>query len=617
MRFVEMAILCSAVWSSMHVQAGAVGKITVDPNAPGAKAAATAPETDARLAQKVTYEAKRKTILAILTDLSKMTDATLRAGYNNQDWQVRDRKMNIFAKEVSLADLMSSVARVMKFKWSRSEKDGVYSYRLYMDRKTLLDAEAQKARSDERILEQMAEQREKVINSFLSADQLSNQDLARMKSEKPFSYVLASTGMAGGLGKLIRSFPALSEAMATGQEITVAVSQLPTEGQQGLSEFFNGARDFCSRMGSNVGNWLPEDVSEVTLSLRQGDISDGELARLWYRCGNVDAYTSLFNPDGKFAQALGKACVDFEDGKGGSFEEINLGTTPEMVKAAASDVESFDPGESPTEHPDDPALLKKIKIDAKSNLLKDVQSALAESTGFAIVSDSFGNAKCLGSVRKDEAETKTLLDDITKSSYYNWDKYGSVIEFRDRYWFKKRSAQIPESWIEVWRQTFKKAGTLDISDLAQIAALTQEQVNINIDGDEVLTSTAKSGQSLTTLIMLEQDVLRAYDALTESERNKLFSSSGLDIREVSPDRRADVEKPIARRNAEFLLNSDAQIIMRGKCVQQGKQLKYTLTATTSDAINPIVWTFTTPKYEPPKETMPAGSGQAIQNTTDR
>jgi len=61
--------------------AGAVGKTTVDPNALRSTSAEKASGTSgADTTQKVTYEARRKTVVSIFSDLSKMTGVTLRAG---------------------------------------------------------------------------------------------------------------------------------------------------------------------------------------------------------------------------------------------------------------------------------------------------------------------------------------------------------------------------------------------------------------------------------------------------------------------------------------------------------------------------------------------------------
>ena len=43
---------------------------------------------------------------------------------------------------------MSSIARVMKFKWEIGEKDGVKTYRLFIDREAALEAGKRQKRED-------------------------------------------------------------------------------------------------------------------------------------------------------------------------------------------------------------------------------------------------------------------------------------------------------------------------------------------------------------------------------------------------------------------------------------------------------------------------------------
>ena len=247
-----------------------LGKITVDPNAAGTRTAATEPEIDTRLDQKITYEAKRKTVLKIVSDLSTISGVKFRAGYNADDWQVRDRKMNIFAKEVPLRDLMDSIARVMKFKWERTGEGEKTTYRLYMDRKTLLDAEAMKDRSDEQIADERAMQREKALNELINANGHSDNDLNQMKSDKPWSYMPASSGVAGALGKLISNYSALAEAIATGQEVSVDASGLSADGQQAVGDYYGKASDLSVRIGQmKLPEWQPSSIEKTRLSVVQ------------------------------------------------------------------------------------------------------------------------------------------------------------------------------------------------------------------------------------------------------------------------------------------------------------------------------------------------------------
>ena len=92
----------------MRVQCHAQ-KVTVDPNAGDRSEGRRRAQTDTRLAQKVTYEAWHTPVKTILADISKSTGVTLNAGFSKMDWQVRDRRMNVYVKDVTLAQLMNSI----------------------------------------------------------------------------------------------------------------------------------------------------------------------------------------------------------------------------------------------------------------------------------------------------------------------------------------------------------------------------------------------------------------------------------------------------------------------------------------------------------------------------
>ncbi|MDO8682834.1 MAG: hypothetical protein Q7N50_05065 [Armatimonadota bacterium] len=72
-----------------------------------------------------------------------MSGVTRRAGASVQDWQVRDRKMNIFAKDLPLLSLMNSMARVMRFTWSKNAKVDPPIYRFYTDRRKISEMTAE------------------------------------------------------------------------------------------------------------------------------------------------------------------------------------------------------------------------------------------------------------------------------------------------------------------------------------------------------------------------------------------------------------------------------------------------------------------------------------------
>ena len=184
---------------------------------------------------------------------------------------------------------------------------------------------------------------------------------------------------------------------------------------------------------------------------------------------------------------------------------------------------------------------------------------------------------------------------IAQKCRYNWWNRSSIVEFRDRHWFRKRNAQIPQAWIDSWLDTFKNTGTLDIDDLAQIAVLTQEQLSVNI-----LAEDAFERSDFVSVIYSNRDWLRAYASLDDSQKAAIFNSSGLDIATLNERQWKQISELITRKNGAFLQNSDATLKLSGKSDAIDKLTKYDLSLTTSDGLPPIQWSFTTPKYQEEK-----------------
>ncbi|MEN6355744.1 MAG: hypothetical protein ABFD83_01525 [Armatimonadota bacterium] len=129
MRYLQSAILCFAVLISMHVQAGAVGVVRVDPNT----IAKPKPEVDSRLAQKITYDSGYKRLHNVTDDLSQMTGVDILCGQNKNDWKVRDIPVVVCVKDLPLAKLLRAIADATHTRFI-SEKIGdnpKKSYRIY------------------------------------------------------------------------------------------------------------------------------------------------------------------------------------------------------------------------------------------------------------------------------------------------------------------------------------------------------------------------------------------------------------------------------------------------------------------------------------------------------
>ncbi len=589
----------------LAVPAFAVGKVTVDPNTPAAAAERESDEplADIRLSQSVTYSESNKTVSAILDELTKATGVTLKSGVNSKDWQVRDRKMSIFSKDASLSEIMNSIARVMKFKWEKSGDDALPTYRLFMDRKTLLDAEAQRARQEQQQEAEQAKRRQEGFMEYAKLGDLSAEDREKLKTDNPFMYIAAQSGLGSSMGAFFAGTPGAIDAMSSGQRMDVSGSALSPQAQAGIFRAMQQMTDMENKFSGGKSNralpaGLGDDPSKISISINQaleqaqgmpmGGMLLGDVT-IRYDGGTMTL--PMFDPNSDAAKLIGKAVIESEE-TGRSMDEVMKDHATEFMDIMTKAVKADAGGEAVTEHADDPALDAKVKLEP-SRTLPDIEKSLAEASKYAVVSDYFPSLMPgqQASIPTTETPLKDVLDKIADGFTYNWDKHGSVIELRDRNWFKKRAAQLPEERLEAWRQELANTGTLDIDSLAQIAQLDQEQVMMNIVPDETLRACMSAYYS-------GRDVLRLYATLTQSQRSALFSDAGLFLASLSPDQMAAADKLIRpKHGTELDAGEPISIVCERKA--SDKTYTYTISLIVSGVKGAPEWTFVTPTYTPP------------------
>lgn len=574
----------------------AVGKVTVDPNRRGAKAAAVAPDTDTRLGQKVTCDARRQTVSSILADLSKQTGVVLYAGYNNLDWQVRDRRMNVFSPGVSLKSLMDSISHVMKFKWSRSQVNGKWTYRLYMDRKTLLGIDRQRLLDEERLIQLEDRQRERVLDGLTRAAAMSDAELETLKTTDPLLYVEHKCGWSALMPDLFADIPAAKQAWTSGEMLTLNGADLSSRSQQALLTTMGimGA-DLERTIGP--GHAPPReaftDLSTVNISINwkrkqygyRGYTYIGDVTLFWPETGGNS--TAFINPDSPAARETGNDYVRILDSGpvgGDRQNELNRGHLQAVER------QKTDFGEPAIGHPRDPALEGKVRLKPMGDTLADLLRTVSKASGCAVVSDSFEGLYEAFSPLNTEIPLRDALDRMSAGNRYNWDKQGGVLEFRHRDWFRKRAAQVPDAWLEPWRKALKRTGTLTFDEFAQMSLLDDDQARENLYSDDVF---AASGIPWT--LSFDGDLLRGYWCLDEEQQAEALSDQGLDLSTVPVPQWGDLgimfrSKPLLKAGP------DAGIVLTCRYTTAQKQTKCTVVATPAEG-SPATWEVTMPRYE--------------------
>ncbi|MEN6357812.1 MAG: hypothetical protein ABFD83_12100 [Armatimonadota bacterium] len=605
-------LIISSLLISLATSADAVGKITMDPNTPEALAKASVKEgfwtADERLAQKVGVQAKRQTVCSIISQISENTGVKIDTGISEQDWQVRDRKMIIFAKEMPLANLMQSIARVMKFDWMRTKSSGVYSYRLYMDRNTLINAEAQAYREEERFRREQSQKREAIADELKSVADLSDADMAKLKAEDPMMYALAKSGMASSLGEVFSNMPDMLDSFIDGSVTHISAATTSDETRsamlgvaKGIVRLTPGISDVSEDNLSSNPDILQEISVQPAYDSDSENVASNILSR--FMLGEIDfKYMRIdsdgndlgesefgfpiFDPSTSIGSAFGRAMADAMDVGSTNIKNgysINLKLDPDEMKKV-----NF--GEPVVEHEKDLDIPGEVdfsqngKDRADPLLFEEKLEKLAEATGLNVVSDCFTDE--INDLSSGKQPAKAVLQGLEIVNTYNWWKRGSTIELRDRYWFRKRSLEIPEAWLVKWRDNFKTTGTLDIDDLAEMAVLVGEsaQYKMNITKDEIL-----GGDTLRWLLQQHKSFLRFYATVSSTQRAALYTKEGLDLASLPRDQ---------KQNAAKYLNwwdGKSSVAIKGTKNDVNKQFVYSFV---EQNIN--IESITTPKYSPLK-----------------
>ena len=538
----------------------AAGEVAADPNTAGAAPADAIACPDSRLAQKVTYEARHETVEQILQDLSEMTGIKLRAGSRKSDWPVCSRKMNVFVKDVPMSDLMGSIARVMKFRWSRSDTVTPPTYRLRVDSKAAAAADAKMARAEKEREEVWRKRRQEWIDAIMDYGLKSPSQLESLRQTNPVVYRYARYGAVQALRALFVEVPEAKSRFAAGQGFRISADKLSTQTADLLYSAGNEYWKYLQMKG-HFGKLMKEptgygktfrpdakfdiaycrlDVACFTPNLRWGMASIVSTGYFHLMVDGADkemADLRAINED--WSRYLCEWNNRVLDGQELSPNDDGSARHAKLVENQKKEEESLYPSEPLNEHPDFPELQKtvKLKLDAPkadensmmatNSYIASFQKALAEAAGISVVSDSWVNIE--GDKLPDQESTLGgLLEKFSSQFNYNWDKPSGILEFRHRKWWKNRLNQIPDEWIAAWSENTRKNGILSLDDLSQISTLTYDQAEESLKPDKVLGQSGLYRQILTILDANGNLIwLRLYSSLSTRQRDFLTGQFGL------------------------------------------------------------------------------------------
>ncbi len=535
---------------------------------------------DKRLEQKVSIIAKYRTLSAIISDLSKQTGINIQAGLSVLDWQVRDRKMVIAAKDIQLVDLMRSISRVMKFNWLRSKTDDAYNYMLYLDQNTSTNNSASAKREQDRFDNEMLQMRESFANALADLAEPTADDLRKLRADNSMLYAVSASGMAQSLKELFSSVPGLRDKFVSGETIYFDLN----DKHESVRKAMLGVAQSIFRMCPDAGRPSAEELADdpgllegITIRSPYKDEAD-KLDDITSRFVMSQVDVSYSNGPDKNGSEFGFQILDPYSSLGRSFGDhftAALGSSQayDIGRAAISmdlkEIKQFDFGEKAVEHgksfniPIEIDFTEDGKNKAKQLRLEDKLVIFANATKYNVVSDSF--ASSIHVVHSEREPAMVFLGSMETLYSYNWWDKGPTIELQDRHWAYKRSLEIPEAWLEKWRSTFKTTGTLDICSLAEMAYLVGDDSRhkMNIPDDDILNISA-----LVTTLQHNMSLLQFLAMLTQNQQAAIFTTGGLDLSTLDQN-----QMEAAKRSLNWW-NGKTKDIITGKYMVNGKLIPY-------------------------------------------
>lgn len=529
-------------------------KITVDPNAGNTLRAVEMDTSDSRLAQKITYEAWHTPLKSILADLSKSTGVTLNAGFGKMDWQVRDRRMNVYVKDVTLAQLMNSIARVMKFKWSRGEDKKLPTYRLVADRRLLAKLQAKAAQLADDLKKEETGRRKALVDGLAKAAKASGADLEALKKDNPYLGLSATTGFAQMMTQMFAEQPMLKDMFVRGDKMAILkANEFSTSTRKLIADVLRyGATSFADR--KSVPDNLDDDIALHTINFQciappfEHDQRQ-QLTYYGYLGANISDgshfISDLKDPEapsskisGAYRLSIAQVPRESQTDWGKFQTEENSG-----IKEDAKQIEPYLMLDPVAEHPDDPDLAKDIILDVTKEDEESIQNAARSLSGRArprliyqlllkatakaakmnVISDSYSVVLC-DSGNFADAKLKAILDRIADDYRCNWEKHGTIIEFRRRDWFRRRASQVPDVWVKPWHDQVENDGTPTLSTYTNMLSLTDEQIEENVLSDVLLDQAAGQWWEYS----FNKGFCRFYSQLSNAQRAQILSDVGLD-----------------------------------------------------------------------------------------
>lgn len=506
---------------------------------------------DPRLDQSITFDSNGLRLAEAFASLGKLTGVSMVAGMTSDDWMVYDRKVIVHVKGMKLRDLMLEVSRALSFTWSTFDENGSRAYRLWRDLASETNELALRTAADDQKSKLARQKRESALSDLVNLTSLPAADIQRLKDTDPWRYILATEPLGKDVADFLRSHPESREAYLSGAGSSTPVAAMSPDMQQAVRRIADSYHALTKSIGASedYSDLLSEfDRLQITINRRSLNAQDvftqsmlGGIT-IGSGIGSGSLEVPILDPSSPVARAFGAAVLRLRSGA--SKDEVAK-ELQAALKSAASDTGNTLTGPaSRRDITSDPALRTPVELFKTPSTapLTTTLAVLAEKTRLNIISDYFPVAP--SNVPSGSRSLGEQLEIIRATYGSNWEKAGSTLRFRDSEWFKKRTWEVPQIWLDFWASQGRLKDGLGLVELAQIGRLRDEQLDNVIMADPALVRLG-AGEAVRN-----RQILRFYQSLDDAQRTQLTSQQ-LPVSALSPDQWTRLKDALATKGAAY------------------------------------------------------------------
>ncbi len=503
-------------------------------------------DADERLDKLVTANFADEKAHKVVAWLASISDVDLKCGKSSSDWLSRERRMNVFVEEVPLRELMRSMARVMRFKWSVTTRDsGEKTYRFVADRKLIASHEKELEKEKQEFMSEYAASRKKVLNTIMQPG-----DLDKLRKENPYAYIMEKTGIGGFVRDLIREKPELGAHILNGKDtLAITVEDLSASAKTGLENALKAENELEKTFGRRGGrnNNVPADITGGMVLVRMQNPEElwerqsRNSRRGWGRRSmpGVISFRSerkretlypLFTPENERMKIMMGLVLDAYEKDIDMRDLINKkrAEDPEFMQNLRGD-DIYEP------EPLDDAAWMLVPVEFKyeyGGRSTDLIRSFSEVTGQNVVSDSFHSTPA-PRVADGEITPKAFLESFMRPARYEYDFPAEIIEMRYHDWYAVHDSQLPDSMLDPWAEEVKKNGVMSMETLAALWQLSREQLSESVSEHEYLGKDNVYSQ-LRHSPRSNERFMDFYMSLSVQQKAATGSPQGLLVASLSP-----------------------------------------------------------------------------------